>query len=172
MITKGDISRGAYQFLRIWGITTNASNEDEILAINTLDDYALQLESGGLLTGYQAPSEYGLSDPNDDSGLADWMAGPFKKLLAIELMSAFGKPLTQELMKISDEGMRTLQHALVVVPCAQNPGTLPKGSGNEWAYRDNKFYNEPAQKMTTETDGAIDDITIDNSDNTFHSSTQ
>lgn len=167
MVTKGDITKGAYQLLTIWGVSLGPSNEDTTYGLCTLDDYALQLESTGLLTGYNLPDNYGDSQPNDDSGLSDWMAGPFKKLLAIEMMTAFGKGLTPQLMKIADEGMRSLQHALVHVPCAQNPGTLPKGSGNEWAYRDNKFYSEPADSLNTETDGDVGGITLNNDNNTY-----
>ena len=166
-IAKIDIVNGAYAFLRIWGITTQSSNEDVKLGLDTLDDLALQLESDGLMTGYHTPTTYGESNPNDDSGLVDWMGGPYKKLLAVELLSAFGKPATAELLKVYDDGLTSLRHALVIVPATQNPGTLPKGSGNEWAYRDNKFYDEPAETLDTETDGSIDDVTIDNSNNTY-----
>lgn len=160
MVIKGLIADGALKLLMIWGVTVSASPGEQADAIQVLDDLATQLESEGLLTGYIIPAEYGDSDFNDDSGLTDWMAGPFKKLLAIELLLQFGKPLTQTLMKIADEGRRSLEHALVNVPVAQNPGTLPKGSGNEWAYRDDKFYNEPADTLNTETDGGVGGITI------------
>lgn len=167
MIAKGDIVRGAYAFLGIWGITSEATPEEIRLGIDTLDDVATQLESAGLMTGYHVAPSYGKSQPDDNSGLADWMAGPFKKILAFEMLSHYGKQPSQASMKVYDDGMNSLRHALVIVPAAQNPGTLPKGSGNEWAYRDNKFYSEPADTLDTETDGSIDDVTIDNADNRF-----
>lgn len=165
MVTKGDIVEGAYKLLTIWGISLGPSNEDTTFGLEVIDDYAKQLESDGLMMGYISPEAYGQSDPNDDSGLSDWMAGPMKKLLAIEVMTAFGKPLTPQLLRISEQGLRSLEHAIVKVPVAQNPGTLPKGSGNEWAYRDNKFYSEPPSTLDTETDGSLNDLIINNNDN-------
>lgn len=168
MVTKGAIADGAFKLLRIWGITTNPEPGEQKDAIVILDDYAMQLESDGLMLGYSSPVTYGESDFNDDSGLTDWMAGPLKKLLAVEIMTSYGKELTPTLNKTMEDGLQSLRHALVVVPCAQNPGTLPKGSGNEWAYRDNKFYSEPSDTLDTETDGSISGITLNNNDNTFN----
>ena len=71
------------------------------------------------------------------------MAGPFKKNLFIELCSFFGKPAPMEVVKTAADGMRALEQLLVQVPDAENPPTLPFGSGNEWDYRDRKFYSEP-----------------------------
>lgn len=160
MIAKGDITTGAFRLLRIWGITSKPKPEEIQDALTILDDYALELESDGLLTGYQSPEEYGCSDPNDDSGLADWMAGPFKKLLAVQVGLLYGKSASVDLAGIAKMSIQSLQHALVIVPPAQLPGTLPKGSGNEWAYNDNKFYPEQAATLDTETNGTIDDITL------------
>ena len=164
MITKGDIVKGAFQFLKIWGITNNASPEDVVLGLGVLDDYSKQLESDGLGIGYISPPEYGQSDPNDESGLSDWMGGPIKKLLAVEIAVNFGKEMTPTLMKITNDGIRSLENALVNVPCAQNPGTLPKGSGNEWAYNDSKFYNEPSQTLSTSVGGSLDGLVIEKTD--------
>lgn len=167
MVIKGLIADGALKLLTIWGLTVGPGNDEQADAIQLLDDLALQLESNGLLTGYMAPAEYGNSCYNDDSGLTDWMAGPFKKLLAAEIVTSYGKELSPTLYKIIDEGLRSLQHALINVKPAQNPATLPKGSGNEWAYRDNHFYNEQPDTLDTETDGEIDDLTLENDDNLF-----
>ena len=168
MITKGDIVIGAAQFMSIWSVTTDLTPQETVVMLGILDDMALELESSGLLTGYSTPVDYGVSDPNDDSNLADWMGGPFKKLLAIQSLTIFGRPATVELGSIASSAMKTLQHALVKVDPARNPATLPKGSGNEWAYRDNKFYSEQAQRIDTETDGQLDDITLEGEREDFH----
>lgn len=143
-ITKGDLVDGAYKLIRISGITINASNEDVVVALQVADDYAAELKGTGLDLSYQQPTTYGISDPSDNSGLTQEMAGPFKKLLALELVNFFGKPATPVLLSISFAGMRALENIVVSVPDAQNPPTLPFGSGNELDYRDRKFYNEPA----------------------------
>ena len=142
MITKGDLITGAYSVIRISGLTVNATSEDVLTGLQVLDDYMAEL-SVELNTGYSQPLEYGTSDPSDDSTITQPMAGPIKKLLAVQLLTHFGKQITPELARISMDGMRSLEHLLVNVGPADNPATLPIGSGNEYDYRSNKFYPEP-----------------------------
>ena len=143
IVSKGDLVNGMFQLIRISGLTVQANPEEKEIALQVADDYAAELKPF-LDIGWAYPSDYGLSDPADNSGLAIEMAGPFKKLLALQVVEFFGKQPTQILVKIASDGMRTLEQLLVNVPDAQNPPTLPFGSGNEWDYRDRKFYNEPA----------------------------
>lgn len=142
MISKHDIVIGAFNFIRISGLTVSASPTEVTLGVSTLDDYAAEL-SPTLDTKYIQPSEYGQSDPADYSGLTPAMAGPMKKLLALQLAPFFGKEIPAMLYKIASDGMRSLERQLVSVGDAQNPSTLPIGSGNEQSYLNNKFYSEP-----------------------------
>ena len=144
IVTKGDLVNGTYSLMRISGLTVNASPEDVVLSLQVADDYAEELKGNGLDLQWQAPAEYGNSDPADNSGLTPQMAGPFKKLLMSEIVLAFGREITPTLDRIASNGMRALENIVVSVPTANNPGTLPFGSGNEWDYNDRKFYSEPA----------------------------
>lgn len=143
-ISKVDIVNGTYGLMRISGITTKPNPSDISIAIQVADDLAAQLEVKNIKIGWIQPSEYGLSDPNDNSGLSAGLAGPFKKLLAIELLSYFGKQATDVLVMMARDAMSTLEQYAVVVPNSQFGSTLPLGSGNEY---DNswgsKFYNTP-----------------------------
>jgi len=168
MVTKGDIVTGASQFMAIWSVTTDLTPEETVIMLGVLDDYALELESSGLHTGYNAPVDYGFSDPNDDSGISDWMAGPFKKMLAIQTMTVFGRQTTVDLAGIAKMAIQTLEHALVNVIPASNPATLPKGSGNEWAYRDSKFYSEESERIDTETGETLDEITLSTENQNYY----
>lgn len=149
MPSKIQIVNGAYSIMRISGLTSEPSAEEKALAVQVLDDLMAELKSQ-LDTGYIQPMEYGTSDFNDFSGLTAEMAGPIKKMLAREILTNFGKPITNELNMIYNDGLKRLEDLLVEVGPAQNPATLPIGSGNEWDYRSNKFYNEP-----NNDDGAI-----------------
>jgi len=142
MPKKIDLVNGAYQLIRISGLTSNAVPEEISIGVQVSDDLAGEL-STTLDTGYIQPVEYGTSDPNDYSGLTAQTAGPFKKLLAIELVDFFGKQVPISLKMNADKGLRSLEQLLVNVLPSQNPGTLPIGSGNEWDYRGDKFYPEP-----------------------------
>ncbi len=130
--------------MRISGLTVDPTPEDDVLALQIADDYAGELLGLGLDLNWQQPLEYGDTDPADTSGLTNEMVGPFKKLLFVQLCSAFGKPVPVAVGVTASEGMRTLENIVVVVPDAELPATLPFGSGNEFDYRDRKFYDEPA----------------------------
>lgn len=149
MPKKIDLVNGAYQLIRISGLTSSAIPEEVAIGMQVADDLAGEL-SATLNTGYIQPIEYGQSDPNDFSGLTNQTAGPFKKLLAMELVDFFGKQVPISLKMNADKGLRALEQLLVNVLPMQNPGTLPLGSGNEWDYRSDKFYPEPISD-----DGAI-----------------
>jgi hypothetical protein len=142
MPNKIDIVNGCYQLIRISGLTSKAIPEEVSIATQVLDDLAAELSST-LNLGYIQPVDYGMSDPNDYSGLTPELAGPMKKLLASELVQYFGKEVTPTLAAIASSGMRSMEQLLVSVAPSQNPATLPIGSGNEWDYRSDKFYPEP-----------------------------
>ena len=143
MISKIAVINGTYQLMRISGLTKDAGPEENELALQVADDYAAQLKAEGLDVGWQQPSEYGESDPSDTSGLIKETAGPFKKLLMMELAPYFGKEIPPTVFKIAEEGRHALEQMLITVAGTSQPSTLPFGSGNEWGYRDRKFYDEP-----------------------------
>jgi len=143
MPKKIDIVTGTYQLIRISGLTSRAIPEEVEIAMQVADDYAGELLATGLDTGWIQPLEYGQSDPDDVSGLTPQTVGPFKKLLAKQLVDYFGKAVTVSLQMNADKGMRALEQLLVNIRPTQNPSTLPIGSGNEWDYRYDKFYPEP-----------------------------
>jgi len=149
MPNKIDLVNGAYQLIRISGLTTEAVPEEITIGLQVADDLAGEL-SATLDTGYIQPLEYGASDPTALSGLTVQTAGPFKKLLAVELVTYFGKEAPMSLVMNAERGRRALEQVLVNALPMQMPGTLPIGSGNEWDYRSNKFYPEP-----NNDDGAI-----------------
>lgn len=146
IVTKGNLVDGAYAaYLRISGLTSKASPEDITLGLEQADDLANQLQGDGLNLNWQNPSSYGDSDPADNSGLTAEMAGPFKKMLSVNLVEAFGKQVTANLDRLYRDALRSLEQITVTVPDTQNPPTLPFGSGNEWDYNDRRFYGEPAK---------------------------
>lgn len=149
MISKGALVNGTYALMRISGLTVDPSPEHITVGLQVADDYAAEL-STNLDLSWQYPTGYGESLPSDNSGLTTEMAGPFKKLLFIQLCSYFGKEVPPTVLMTAQAGMRSLEQLLVDVAPAQNPSTLPYGSGNEQSYRDRKFYSEPADNQNAE----------------------
>ena len=84
MPNKIDIVDGAFQLMRISGLTVQASPSEITLGLQVLDDYCAELKPT-LDVGYIQPLEYGKSDPNDYSGLTIEMVGPMKKLLSVQM---------------------------------------------------------------------------------------
>lgn len=149
MPKKIDVVNGMYKLIRISGLTSEAIPEEIETGLQVADDLAGEIQST-LNLGWIQPLEYGTSDPDDFSGLDVQTIGPFKKLLALEIVDYFGKVAPITLQQNAANGMRSLEQLLVNVRPLQNPGTLPIGSGNEWDYRTDKFYPEPISD-----DGAI-----------------
>lgn len=143
-IKKGDLVNGALSIIRVSGLTVNPSPEEDTLATQEADDLAAELKGDGVNVNWQYPTDYGLSDPTDTSGLIPEMAGGFKSLLAVRLLDYFGMQVTPALADRARRGLRTLEQITVSVPVSENPSTLPFGSGNEQDYRSRRFYNEPA----------------------------
>lgn len=129
--------------MRISGLTVQPTPEDTTVGLAVADDFAAELKGEGLDLNWNYPASYGDSDPSDNSNLTPEMAGPFKKLLFIELCGFFGKEVPSSVAITASKGKRALENLLVFVPDAQSPPTLPIGSGNEWDYRDRTFYSEP-----------------------------
>lgn len=155
MPKKIDVINGMYKLIRISGLTSEAIPEEIETGLQVADDLAGEI-STTLNLGWIQPLEYGTSDPDDFSGLDVQTVGPFKKLLALEIVDYFGKIAPQSLHMNAAKGMRSLEQLLVNVRPMQNPATLPIGSGNEFDYRTDKFYPEPISD-----DGAIYKNTAD-----------
>lgn len=142
MINKINIVLGAYELIRISGLTVKSSPEDIITALQVLDDKMAEMKPT-LDMKYSQPLEYGMSDPNDYSGLSASLVGAVKKILALELVTFFGKEAPASLVNNYQDGLRSIEHQVVHVGNMVNPSTLPIGSGNEYNYYSPKFYLEP-----------------------------
>lgn len=140
MITKGEIVKGAFDLLKISGVTTQPTGDELAIGVQVCDDVFAQL-SIDLDTGYYLPVEYGTSTGGDDSGLVQEFAGPCKKVLAMELFTAFmDGDVPPALQRTHRMGMNALEQAIVVVKPTCYPSTLPIGSGNDYLETDATFY--------------------------------
>ena len=87
-MTKGELVRGAYTFLKVAGITSQPTGDELAMGIQIADDLFAQIGIT-LDTGYYQPDQYGESSGGDESGLIAEFAGPAKKVLALELYTTF-----------------------------------------------------------------------------------
>lgn len=141
LIKKINIVSRAAEELKISGISTTATPDEIVSFLNRLDELMAALSSEGLDLGYLYPSEYGTSDPDDDSGLELWMVNPVSMLLASDMASSYGvdKASSVDPRKVTN-AMRTLSNGVVEVSGSKYPKTLPIGSGNQRLESGDYFY--------------------------------
>lgn len=136
MITKADLIKGAMQHLSVDGLLMQPMAQDQVAALQMLDDFAATYAAIGQDIGYLQPLEYGTSLPEDDSGVDVGIVGPIKVMLAACIATMFGKQLDP--MKTSWAEKMMMQQLTVIEPC-KYPQTLPTGSGN-YSALDEAFY--------------------------------
>lgn len=136
MITKADLIKGAMQHLSVDGLLMQPMAQDQVAALQMLDDFAATYAAIGQDIGYLQPLEYGTSLPEDDSGVDVGIVGPIKVMLAAYIATMFGKQLDP--MKTSWAEKMMMQQLTVIEPC-KYPQTLPTGSGN-YNTLDEAFY--------------------------------
>jgi len=75
--------------------------------------------------------------------------------LAKRLLPAYDLPLTAELNMAAVSGLKEIRRLTVKILPSSHPCTLPVGSGNEYDYTLERFYNCPEDEILTEQGGSI-----------------
>jgi hypothetical protein len=140
---KSDIINGAFSLLRISGITSKPSAEDLALALGRLEGMARELYKKNIYTSYNFEDE---PDLNSVSGVSLDLFFAFETLLAVRLMSDFGKgkELDQALINNANQQMAYMINLSVqsnVYP-VNFPNTHPVGGGNYQGFRYRKYFSD------------------------------
>jgi hypothetical protein len=157
MMTKGELVNGAYEELKISGITSKASNEDIVMGLKRLESMIANLESSAVFVGYVFAESFDTLSPNDDSGLTVVQYDAVTKTLACRLATAFGKMVPPSLSGQAREAVRMLYS--VELPTRNSSGYMPTGSG--YSSFDNYCGSFAPQDdpITIPGDGTVDDLT-------------
>lgn len=137
---KGDIINGAYSQMRISGLTVDPSPEDNVLALDRLENMANEFYGRNICTGYYLEDD---PDVNSPSGLDKKFWYPFKCVLAVRLLSDFGKGMTPDplLIKNASAQLSFLYAATANPRETQYPNRQAIGAGNSLRYhRYRRFY--------------------------------
>lgn len=137
---KVDIINDAFSQLRISGLTVQASPEDNTLALRKLESMANELFSRNVCVGYNFEDQ---PDLNSTSGLPPSLWFAFSSMLALRLVSDFGKGMNPDpvLVKDANAGLSFLHSVSANPQTIQYPSRQPVGSGNSLRYsRFRKFY--------------------------------
>jgi hypothetical protein len=134
---KADYIQGAYEQLRIWGLTSSVTPVESELALKRLNGLLLHWENQGIYLGWNI----GADDVNDESGLPDWAQEAVFTNLAIKLMPVFGKTASREQAQEAAE-----TYEAITLKCYDNmeyPDTMPVGAGNQrYGYSSRRFFVE------------------------------
>jgi len=113
--------------------------------------FMLALDADGVSLGY-----------TEVDNLGDDVTIPTGALLGlIENMGVLSAPryggiVTQTLAQSANEGLKIMRKLGQIIPTSSYPGTLPRGSGNEWCgSRYSRFYPDLEAEILAETSGAI-----------------
>lgn len=157
-ITKVDIINESYSQLRISGITVKPTPGEIVRALNRLE----------MLADKTKVARYNYEDEPEINSLAGISLSDFYSLsvlLAVRLLSDYGKSITNELQmqaRVASQDLAT--KALVIKPMAY-PGRMPVGSGNSnrSLYNVDRFYDRipeipPGTRVMKE--GDVDEFSI------------
>ena len=143
--TKDDLMNGAFDELRISGLTVGATPKEKEKALTKLEEMASEYESRNICVNYLFEDQ---PDPASSSGIGLQYNQMFKTNLAVRLIPMFGKnsQSSPALMDLKNQASASLSNAsarTAVVNQTNYPGRQPIGSGNNfrWGQKWRRFNN-------------------------------
>lgn len=128
--TKNDVIQGAYQDIRISGLTVNPTPGDEVLALNRYESMMAEF-----FNSYNLDVEYNFEDTPDLNSLTFVIRAyePMMRLqLAVRLIPAFNKQVPMELKQLASSAWSGALGAVKrhQIRPIQPSRRYPRGSGN------------------------------------------
>lgn len=150
IMLKADVINRAYSKLRISGITSIPTSEDNELALDTLESLAHELEDvWNIRLGYNFEDDPDLNAPTN---IPLKLKDPLSIVLADRLSLDFGKELTSSMaMKVS-AAWSMLSASTAQVKMTQYPSRQPTGKGNERLGRRFRRFYYPQSEAPTSSD--------------------
>ena len=159
---KVDLITGAYDRLRISGITVNPGARENAIALRRLETMAARWFDKNICAGYNFEDN---PDLNSDSGIPTKYQDAFESNLAFWLCADYGKTPAQTLVFEQQSTLSQISSSTAIVDPVNYPTRQPRGSGNTLRYnRWQRFYRDEADApISCETNkmniGDIDDFT-------------
>jgi hypothetical protein len=155
MTTKLELIEDAYAEIGLANYVFDLQPEELTAALNRLDRMAAGFDARGIRLGYNLPSSAGASSTNDIAGIPDWAEDAFITNLALRLAPSKGKQVSPDLRTAARAGYKTLLMGDYSIPKMQMPRTMPIGSGNRRATKNQQFYT-PVNRVTTTHDALLE----------------
>lgn len=124
MATALDIINGALNHIGVKSSENDISDADAADSLIALNDMGEEIEEV-LQIGFKSVLLLA-----DEVTIPRSAVGPFKALLAIKLLPAYGKEITAAIASLATSANTSLINASVHIGAIDYPSTLPLGSGN------------------------------------------
>jgi len=125
--TKNDFIVGAYEEIRISGITLAPTASDNAMALKRLESMMAEWEGRNICVGYNFEDD---PDTTSVHNVARKFWHPIHMLLADRLLPSFGKVATLEFARNRSGAQSFLSSACALISQVQYPGRMPRGSGS------------------------------------------
>lgn len=135
---KIDLINGAYNRLRISGLTVNPGARENALALGRLENMAARWEDKNICAGYNFEEN---PDLNSDSGIEPKYQDAFESNLAFWLCSDYGKSPGPTLVLEQRLTFSQISASTAIQRQTQYPSRQPIGRGNRRYSHFNKYYN-------------------------------
>lgn len=148
---KGDAVNGAYEELRISGLTVQAGPAENTKALKKLEAMANEYFNRDICISYNFEEN---PDLNTESGVPPEYQNALEICLAYRLISTFGKGQTPDPILIKNQrgAFSYLSSATAVVKTTQPSPRFPIGSGNTMrGQRYNRFYKPVVDNTSCDT---------------------
>jgi len=139
---KIDLINGAYNRIRISGLTVNPGARENQLALGRLENMAARWEDGNICAGYNFEEK---PDLNSDSGIEPKYQDAFESNLAFWLCSDYGKTPPPTLALEQQLTFSRISASTAFQRQTQYPSRQPIGRGNRRYARFNKYYIPSAE---------------------------
>jgi len=139
---KLDIINGAYSFMGITDLISDATPSENMLALRRLEMMASEFFGRGVCVGYHFEDT---PDENSLSGLKPEYQFAFEAILGVRLMPNFKLPVDPDRRAQSSAQYAFLLSQSATVRTTQYSARMPLGSGNRYGRQFRRFYTPAAR---------------------------
>lgn len=154
MITKGEIVRGAVDFLALGGVVLDVEPEDESACLRMLEMMIPAWERKGLLLGYSLEEQGIVPKLESDAGIKDTDFLAVSSNLAIKMCPYFSIMPSQDQRATAKNAFRDL-YSTEPVQRKQNP-MQPTGQGDRRYGTGPRFMPRDKDEVEIPDDGTLD----------------
>lgn len=132
--SKKTIVDMACEMAGLSGYTFDRTPEETASFVRVLDGLMAEWQAQSIRLGYNFPSVFGTSDPDEASGIPDFSVASASTALAMRIAPGLGKTMSADARAAYNAGMIAVRAATARIPDRQFDRKTPRGDGQKpWA---------------------------------------